>query len=169
MEPSAISLKTSSVVSGSAFNFGPTSTALGISPSLYSDKDAYPNFLEEFRSAPNYYMAAAAHHRSNPETSSEKQTRTAHQSSNPQTTPGYPFLGASPQARSTYSIGGPFIPNAAQAAQLMDTSAPLYQHYLQAGVLNQGLLGPPGAYPPGYHPALSIRQPYDSMTRPTWL
>lgn len=168
IEPSAISLKTSSVVPGSAFNFGPTPSTLGIGSSLYSDKDAYPNFLEEFRSTPNYYMAAAAaaHHRSTPETS-DKQSRAAHQSSNAQTAPGYPFLGAPPQARPPYPIGGPFIPNA--QAQLMDTSSPLYQHYLQAGVLNQGLLGPPGAYPPGYHPALSIRQPYDSMTRPPWL
>ncbi|KAJ8978279.1 hypothetical protein NQ317_009619 [Molorchus minor] len=167
LEPSAISLKTSSVVPGSAFNFGPAPTALGIGSGLYGDKDAYPNFLEDFRSAPNYYMAAAAaaHHRSTPETN-EKQTRAAHQNSNPQTTPGYPFLGG-PQARPTYPIAGPFIPNA--QAQLMDTSSPLYQHYLQAGVLNQGLLGPPGAYPPGYHPALSMRQPYDSMTRPSWL
>lgn len=154
---------------GSAFNFGPTPTSLGINPSLYSDKDAYPNFLDEFRSAPNYYMAAAAHHRSKTESSSEKQTRSAHQSSNPQAAPGYSFLGSTPPTRPTYPIGGPFITNAAQAAQLMDTSSPLYQHYLQAGVLNQGLLGPPGAYPPGYHPALSIRQPYDAMTRPPWL
>ncbi|KAJ8924783.1 hypothetical protein NQ315_000936 [Exocentrus adspersus] len=167
VEPSAISLKTSSVVPGSAFNFGPTPTGLGLSSTLYGDKDAYPNFLEDFRSAPNYYMAAAAaaHHRSTPETN-EKQSRAAHQSSNPQGTPGYPFLGA-PQARPGYPIGGPFIPNA--QAQLMETSSPLYQHYLQAGVLNQGLLGPPTAYPPGYHPALSMRQPYDSMTRPPWL
>ncbi|XP_056642020.1 uncharacterized protein LOC130448611 [Diorhabda sublineata] len=164
LEPSAISLKTSSVVPGSAFNFGPTPTGLGIGSGLYADKDAYPNFLEEFRSAPNYYMAAAAaaHHRSTPE-NADKQTRPAHQNSNPQS---YPFLGA-PQARSTYPIAGPFLPNA--QAQLMDTSSPLYQHYLQAGVLNQGLLPPPGAYPPGYHPALSMRQPYDSMNRPPWL
>lgn len=163
LEPSAISLKTSSVVPGSAFNFGPTPAGLGISPGLYADKDGYPNFLDEFRSAPNYYMAAAAaaHHRSAPE-NSDKQTRPAHQNSNTQS---YPFLGA-PQ-RTSYPIASPFIPNA--QAQLMDTSSPLYQHYLQAGVLNQGLLPPPGAYPPGYHPALSMRQPYDSMNRPPWL
>lgn len=167
IEPSAISLKTSSVVPGSAFNFGPTPTGLALGTGLYGDKDAYPNFLEDFRSAPNYYMAAAAaaHHRSTPETN-EKQSRAVHQNANPQAASGYSFLGA-PQARPGYPIAGPFIPNA--QAQLMDTSSPLYQHYLQAGVLNQGLLGPPGAYPPGYHPALSMRQPYDSMTRPPWL
>nr|XP_023016568.1 serine/arginine repetitive matrix protein 2-like isoform X2 [Leptinotarsa decemlineata] len=168
IEPSAISLKTSSVVPGSAFNFGPTPSGLGIGPGLYSDKDAYPNFLDEYRSAPNYYMAAAAaaHHRATPE-ASEKQTRPAHQSSNPQSTAAYPFLGAPQAARSSYPIGAPFIPNA--QSQLMDTASPLYQHYLQAGVLNQSLLGPPGAYPPGYHAALSMRQPYDSMTRPPWI
>ncbi|XP_072385619.1 uncharacterized protein dikar [Diabrotica undecimpunctata] len=163
LEPSAISLKTSSVVPGSAFNFGPTPAGLGIGSGLYADKDAYSNFLDEFRSTPNYYIAAAAaaHHRT-PE-NAEKQTRPAHQNSNPQT---YPFLGA-PHARSTYPIAGPFIPNA--QAQLMDTSSPLYQHYLQAGVLNQSLLQHPGSYPPGYHSALSMRQPYDSMNRPPWL
>ncbi|KAG5892917.1 hypothetical protein JTB14_006232 [Gonioctena quinquepunctata] len=177
IEPSAISLKTSSVVPGSAFNFGPTPTGLGLGTGLYAaaDKDAYPNFLDEFRSAaPNYYMAAAAaaaHHRATPETGVDKQTRPAHQSSNPQSAAAaaaaYPFLGAPQATRSSYPIGSPFMPNA--QAQLMDTTSPLYQHYLQAGVLNQGLLGPPGAYPPGYHPALSMRQPYESMTRPPWL
>ncbi|CAH1366906.1 unnamed protein product, partial [Tenebrio molitor] len=51
MEPSAISLKTASVVPGSAFNFGPSPSAL------------------DFRAAPNYYIAAAtaAHHRSTPD------------------------------------------------------------------------------------------------------
>nr|CAH7757125.1 unnamed protein product [Callosobruchus chinensis] len=184
----AIALKTSSVVPGSAFNFGPTTAGLA---SLYAaaDKDAYPNFLEEFRAAaPNYYMAAAqaARHRSTPDkvavTDKQQQSRTAvaaHQSSTgqPSATAAatYPaFLGATPahhqSTRSAYppTIGAPFISNA-QAAQLMDTSSPLYQQYIQAGLLNQGLLGPPGAYPPGYHPALSLRQPYDSMTRPSWL
>ncbi|VEN56376.1 unnamed protein product [Callosobruchus maculatus] len=183
----AIALKTSSVVPGSAFNFGPTTAGLA---GLYAaaDKDAYPNFLEEFRAAaPNYYMAAAqaARHRSTPDkvaTDKQQQSRTAvaaHQSSTGQPSASaaatYPaFLGATPahhqSTRSAYppTIGAPFISNA-QAAQLMDTSSPLYQQYIQAGLLNQGLLGPPGAYPPGYHPALSLRQPYDSMTRPSWL
>lgn len=180
MEPSAISLKTASVVPGSAFNFGSSTTGLSLPPGLYGDKDAYPNFLEDFRSTPsNYYMAAAAaaHHRSTPE-NPEKTTSgrvPAHQSSNPSSVSGsspaaYPFIGA-PQARPpSYplpGVPGPFMPP--HQAPLMDTSSPQYLQYLQAGVLHQGLL-PPGAYAaPGYHPALSIRQQYDSMTRPPWL
>lgn len=163
MEPGAISLKTASVVPGSAFNFGPASAGLGLSAGLYGDKDGYPNFLEDFRAAPNYYMAAAAaaHHRSVPD-ASEKSVRTAHQSSTPQGS-GYSFLGA-PQPRPPgYSLGTPFMP--AHQPQLMDTSSPLYQQYM----LHQGLLGASSAYSPGYHPALSMRQPYESMTRPSWL
>lgn len=163
IEPGAISLKTASVVPGSAFNFGPTPPGLGLTSGLYGDKEGYPNFLEDFRSAPNYYMAAAAaaHHRSTPE-GSEKTVRAAHQSSTPQPA-GYPFLGA-PQARPpSYPLPGAFMPP--HQAQLMDPSSPLYQQYM----LHQGLLGPPGPYPPGYHPALSMRQPYESMTRPSWL
>ncbi|XP_060534747.1 uncharacterized protein LOC132707092 [Cylas formicarius] len=168
LEPSAISLKTSSVVPGSAFNFGPTASgALGLGSGLYGDKDAYSNFLEDFRTAPNYYMAAAAaaHHRPPTDPAGN-----AGKSNQPTVTQSYPaFLNAAHQSRtSAYPLGGAFIPPAAQA-QLMDTSSQLYQHYLQAGVLNQSLLGPPGPYPPGYHPALSMRQPYDSMTRPSWL
>lgn len=164
MEPSAISLKTASVVPGSAFNFGPSPSALGLGSGLYGDKDSYPNFLDEYRAAPNYYIAAA-HHRSTPE-SADKQTRVAaHQSSSRQT-PTYPFIGARQATPSTYPLGSHFIPSA--QAPLMDASSPLYQHYLQAGVLNQGILGPPAPYPPGYHHALSMRQPYDSMTRP-WI
>ncbi|KAK5642951.1 hypothetical protein RI129_009118 [Pyrocoelia pectoralis] len=165
MEPSAISLKTASVVPGSAFNFGPAPTGLGLSSGLYGDKDTYPNFLEDYRAAPNYYMAAAAaaaHHRSTSETA-DKQVRTAHQTGAP-AAGSYPFIGAPQPRPPSYSFMAPH-----QASPLMDASSPLYQQYLQAGVLHQGLLGPPGAYPPGYHPALSMRQPFDSMTRPSWL
>ncbi|KRT81204.1 hypothetical protein AMK59_5892, partial [Oryctes borbonicus] len=170
LEPSAISLKTTSVVPGSAFNFGPGPTGLGLSTGLYGDKDAYPNFLEDYRSTPNYYMTAAtaAHHRSTSETA-EKPVRTAHQSTTNQAPPAYPFLSAPQPRPPSYPLGGAFMPPPHQAS-LMDPNSPLYQQYLQAGVLHQGLLGPPGAYPAGYHhPALSMRQPYDSMTRPSWL
>lgn len=166
MDPTAISLKTASVVPGSAFNFGPTPPGIGLGTGLYGDKDSYSNFLEDFRSAPNYYMAAAAaaHHRSTPE-STEKQARVAHQPT-PAQPPNYPFIG-NPQVRPpSYPLGSPFMP--AHQAPLMDPNSPLYQQYLQAGVLHQGLLAP-GTYPPGYHAALSMRQPYDSMTRPSWL
>ncbi|KAF5282395.1 hypothetical protein FQA39_LY17592 [Lamprigera yunnana] len=165
MEPSAISLKTASVVPGSAFNFGPTPTGLGLSSGLYGEKDAYSNFLEDYRATPNYYMAAAAaaaHHRS-ADAGGEKQVRSTHQAT-PSAASGYPFISAPQPRPPSYSFMSPH-----QAPPLMDASSPLYQQYLQAGVLHQGLLGPPGAYPPGYHPALSMRQPFDSMTRPSWL
>ncbi|XP_017780835.1 PREDICTED: uncharacterized protein LOC108565750 isoform X2 [Nicrophorus vespilloides] len=161
MEPSAISLKTASVP-GSAFNFGPTAPGLGLGTGL---SDAYPNYLEDFRSAPQLLYA---HHRTTPtEGGSEKpaaNVRTAHQSTNPQPpAPGYTFLGT-PQSRPGYPpLGGHFMPPPPHhQGTLMDASSPLYQQYLQAGVLHQGLLAP-GAYPPpGY---LSIRQPYDPMSR----
>ncbi|XP_018327226.1 uncharacterized protein LOC108738343 [Agrilus planipennis] len=169
VDPSAISLKASSVVPGSAFNFGPAAAAassLGLSSGLYGEKDAYSNFLEEYRTTPNYYMAAAAaaHHRSTPE-AVEKQARTAHQQPvTAASTPSYPFIGAPQPRPPSYPFMTPH-----QASTLMDPSSPLYQQYLQAGVLHQGLLGAHGAYPAGYHPALGMRQPFDSMTRPPWL
>ncbi|VEN56377.1 unnamed protein product, partial [Callosobruchus maculatus] len=85
----AIALKTSSVVPGSAFNFGPTTAGLA---GLYAaaDKDAYPNFLEDSTGQPSASAAAT-----------------------------YPaFLGATPahhqSTRSAYppTIGAPFISNA---------------------------------------------------------
>nr|CAI5862234.1 unnamed protein product [Callosobruchus analis] len=87
--PEAIALKTSSVVPGSAFNFGPTTAGLA---GLYAtaDKDAYPNFLEDSTGQPSASAAAS-----------------------------YPaFLGATPahhqSTRSAYppTIGAPFISNA---------------------------------------------------------
>ena len=166
-EPSAISLKTvqSSVVPGSAFNFGPAPSGLG----LYGDA---AGFLEEYRNAPASYFIPPV-----TEPGRDKQTP------GPAPSP-FPFL-SHPQARP------PSYPQLAQAfinhqPSLMDASgaaSPLYQQYLQrhqeellrhsaAGapmVLHQGLLGPPTGYPSGYHPALGIRQPYDALNRPSWL
>lgn len=173
-EPSAISLKTASVVPGSAFNFGPAPTGLGLSNSLYSEKDAYSGFLEDFRSQPSSYysmVAAAAHHRSTPDSSNEKAPHTSGSGNT------FPFLGH-PQAHTSSYPTLPQFVNPHQAG-LMDpatASSPLYQQYIQrlqeeqlrhSGVLHQGLLGPSSGYPPGYHPALGIpRQSYD---RPSWL
>lgn len=173
-EPPAISLKTASVVPGSAFNFGPAPTSLALTNSLYSEKEAYGGFLEDFRSQPSSYysMVAAATHRSTPDPAGEK-TSNPSGSSN-----AFPFL-SHPQSRtSTY----PTLPQFVNSHQppLMDpaaASSPLYQQYIQrlqeeqlrhSGVLHQGLLGPSSGYASGYHhPALGIpRQPYD---RPSWL
>lgn len=153
----AISLKTASVVPGSAFNFGST-TGLGLPTWNPMEKDGYSGFLDEYRS-PNYFLTQ----RSTSE-SSDKPVRQAHQQTTAPTS--FPFLGH-PQPRAPGYIS-PFM-NPHQPP-LMDPNSPLYQQYLHsAGVLHQGLLSPPTGYPPGYHPSLGMRQPYDSMTRPSWL
>ncbi|XP_076272588.1 CECR2 histone acetyl-lysine reader dikar isoform X2 [Rhynchophorus ferrugineus] len=166
LEPGAISLKTSSVVPGSAFNFGPgASGPLALGTGVYADKDAYSNFLDDYRAAPNFFMGAAAvHHRSTPENPT-----TGKNGQGANSAPNYPsFLNPAHQGRPpAYSLGSPFIAPSAQA-QLMDGGSQLYQHYIQAG-LNQGLLGPAGHYPSGYHPALTMRQPFDSISRPSWM
>ncbi|CAH1123104.1 unnamed protein product [Ceutorhynchus assimilis] len=141
-------LKNTSGVPGSAFNFG--SGPLGMPP------DSYPNLLEDFRGTSNYFMGGA----------NGKPGQSTAQSYHPP-----PFLNpaAAHQGRGAAypPLGGPFMDSA---------GTQLYQHYLQAGVLNQGLLGAAaaaaGGYaPPSYHAAaaLAMRQPYDSMSRPSWL
>lgn len=168
-EPSAISLKTvqSSVVPGSAFNFGPATSGLG----LYGDA---AGFLDEYRSPPtSYYIPTGT------DPGRDKQTPA------PPAPPPFPFLGH-PQQRPppAYPQLAPAFINHQPA--LMDASgapSPLYQQYLQRHqeellrhsaantpmVLHQGLLAPTSGYPPGYHPALSIRQPFDALNRPSWL
>lgn len=158
-EPSPIALKTSSIVPGSAFNFGPAPAGLG----LYADKDSYTSYLDDYRTAPTgYYMTA-------PDSTRDKMPQSSSAAS--------PFTFLShPQPRP------PTYPPLAQAfinhqPGLVDATGgpPLYQQYellRHSGspiVLHQGLLGPPAAFPAGYHPALGIRQPYDSMNRPSWL
>lgn len=162
-EGSSMSLKTANVVPGSAFNFGPTGTSLGL-PSWSvapGDKEAYQGFLDEYRPPPSYFLA-----RSTSENASKETVRQAHQQ-NAAPAPSFPFIGH-PQPRAPgYSLGNPFM-NPHQAS-LMDPNSPLYQQYLHsAGVLHQGLLGSTTGYPPGYHPALSMRQPFEPMNRP-WL
>ncbi|XP_021938977.1 mucin-17 isoform X2 [Zootermopsis nevadensis] len=167
-EPSAIALKTvqTSVVPGSAFNFGPAASGLG----LYGDG---ASFLDEYRSPPTgYYIPPGT------EPGRDKQTPVP-----PAPTP-FPFLGHPQPRPPTYPQLAPAFINHQPA--LMDASGattPLYQQYLQRHqeellrhsaasapmVLHQGLLAPPSGYPPGYHPALGIRQPYDSLNRPSWL
>nr|CAD7569818.1 unnamed protein product [Timema californicum] len=148
-DASPIALKTASIVPGSAFNFGPSPSALG----LYGDKDGYSGFLEEYRTPTSGYFVGTDPNRD--------------KTSAP--TSPFPFL-SHPQPRPpTY----PFM-NHPQSA-LVDSAS--YQQYLQrhqeellrhSGVLHQGLLPPGTGYPPGYHPPI-MRQPYDSLNRPSWL
>lgn len=168
-EPSAIALKTvqTSVVPGSAFNFGPATSGLG----LYGDA---AGFLDEYRSPPTgYYIPPGT------DSGRDKQT-----SAPPAPTP-FPFLGhPQPRPPPGYPQLAPAFLNHQPA--LMDASGattPLYQQYLQRHqeellrhsaasapmVLHQGLLASTSGYPPGYHPALGIRQPYDALNRPSWL
>lgn len=158
-DTNAISLKTANaaaaMVPGSAFNFGPTGSALGI----YGENTPY---LDEYRGTGNSYFLAQAH-RSTPDTPGDKNANAA-------PPPSYHQFLPSPAARPTYPFMNPTL----------EANSPLYQQYLRQEeyrqahmMLNQGLLGhsAPHAYQPGYHPALGMHKPYDamnSMNRPPW-
>lgn len=149
-EASAISLKTASVVPGSAFNFGPGPAGLG----LYENS----SYLEDYRGTPNPYYAPALGHRSTPDPSSietQKNPPPAHppQASSPyhqylthQSRPTYPFMNHHPSL------------DIHQWQQSQELSRQM--------MMNQGLLGNSGSsttYPSGYHPAMGMH------TRPHWM
>ncbi|XP_055688249.1 uncharacterized protein LOC129792878 isoform X2 [Lutzomyia longipalpis] len=159
-DSSAISLKSASMVPGSAFNFGPTPTGLGLP---YGPENP-PGYLEDFRNNPNpYYLPPG--HRNNPDAAAVAEKSGGNV---PVSAPSYHQFLSHPTTRPSY----PFM-NSPQ----LDTTSPLYQQYLQRAtesefraqmMLNQGLLGPPGA--PGaysqssYHHALGMhKSPYDAM------
>lgn len=148
-EQAAIALKSSNILPGSAFNYGPSALSSG----LYGDSS---RILEEMRSSSsNQYMAAnymaaaaAAAHQS------DKGAKPAHQA-NP-----FQFLSHHPQARPAYPLMG------------MDPSSALYQQYLhrhQEELLRHSTSQMMGIFPPGYPGSLGVRQPYDSISRPSWL
>ncbi|XP_063392585.1 uncharacterized protein LOC134678073 isoform X1 [Cydia fagiglandana] len=155
------SVKTS-MVPGSAFNFG-TTPSMALGGSLYGDGTGFS--IEEFRNSTNQlmaanYMAAVAHQqRNNVEASAEKLVKPAHQNST-HNSGSFPFIGHG-QVRSGYGFVG------------ADSSAPLYQQYFQRHqeeLLRQsGVSQIMGLYPPGYPAALGVRQPYDAINRPSWL
>lgn len=161
-EPTAISLKTTSVVPGSAFNFGPRPGCLGI----YSDKDAYAGYLEDYRTAStNYYITA----------SESGRDKIVQNSPAPAANPFQVFTHSQPRQPAYSPLAQAFINH--QPALVDPSGAPgsiyqpyeLLRHSSSPIVLHQGLLPPPSSFPPGYHPALSIRQPFDSVNRPSWL
>lgn len=155
------SVKTS-MVPGSAFNFG-TTPSMALGGSLYGDGTGFS--IEEFRNSTNQlmaanYMAAVAHQqRNNAEASADKLVKPAHQNST-HNSGSFPFIGHG-QVRSGYGFVG------------ADSSAPLYQQYFQRHqeeLLRQsGVSQIMGLYPPGYPAALGVRQPYDTINRPSWL
>lgn len=158
--PSALEsnpIKATTIVPGSAFNFGSSAPGLGLGSGIYGEKDGF-NILEDFRPpGSSYYMTPpTSHHRS-----TDPSDKPAGATTN------YPFIGSAPPRPPAYTIGGPLMPP--HQTPFMDASTPIYQQYFQAGVMHQGLLGSTTSYPPGYHTALSMRQTYDSMTRPHWL
>ncbi|XP_037049291.1 uncharacterized protein LOC119083644 isoform X3 [Bradysia coprophila] len=136
----SLALKTAAanMVPGSAFNFGPTPTGLG----LYGEQTGY---LDEFRGTGNpYYLPGPPHpsaHRSTGETPADKLVQPPTPSST------YHQFLSHPSSRTTY----PFM-----NAQL-DPNSQIYQQYFQRQeefrtarlMLNQGLLshGAPAAYP----------------------
>lgn len=138
----SLALKTAAanMVPGSAFNFGPTPTGLG----LYGEQAGY---LDEFRGTGNPYYLPGPHppaHRSTTETPNDKLVQPPTPSST------YHQFLSHPSSRTTY----PFM-----NAQL-DPNSQIYQQYFQRQeefrtarlMLNQGLLShghgaPPAAYP----------------------
>ncbi|XP_053689703.1 protein split ends isoform X2 [Sabethes cyaneus] len=190
-EPSVISLKTANIVPGSAFNFGPGPTGLGLPTSLYGENSPY---LDEFRANPNPYPYLASSHPRGPTGSSSSSGGPAadgsdkvanasaastsaavavaavaaaavHQPPPPAASPYHQFLSHPSSRPSPY--------------QFMNQLDPLHHPYMRQEefraqmMLNQSLgLGAPGAHgpPPGaygqpaaYHPALGIHKPYDAM------
>ncbi|XP_059055199.1 uncharacterized protein LOC131849204 isoform X2 [Achroia grisella] len=153
------SVKTS-MMPGSAFNFS-TSTNMALGSGLYADNSGFS--IEDFRNsnlmAATNYMAAVAHQqRNNTDANNEKLVKPAHQNTS-HTTSSFPFISHS-QVRAGYPYVG------------ADPSSPLYQQYLQRH--QEELLRQSGAqimslYPPGYPASISVRQPYDTINRPSWL
>lgn len=147
-EQAAIALKSSNILPGSAFNYGPSALSSG----LYGDSS---RILEEMRTsssnqymAANYMAAAAAAHQN------DKGAKPAHQA-NP-----FQFLGHHPQTRPAYPL------------MSMDPASALYQDYLhrhQEELLRHSTSQMMGIFPPGYPGSLGVRQPYDSISRPSWL
>ncbi|KAL0852066.1 hypothetical protein ABMA28_000317 [Loxostege sticticalis] len=156
------SVKTS-IIPGSAFNFG-TTTNMALGGGLYGDNTGFS--IEDFRNstanqlmAANYMAAAVAHQqRNNAESNAEKLVKPAHQNSS-HSTGSFPFIGHS-QVRAGYPFVG------------AEPSSPLYQQYLQRHqeeILRQTGAQIMGLYPAGYPAGLGVRQPYDSINRPSWL
>lgn len=116
----AIALKSTSVVPGSAFNFGP--------PPL---KDSYASYLEDIRSSA-YYVPHPE-----PSGGTKSSSPGPHAPASP-----FPFLGHTSQRGPTYPH--PFM-NASYQQYLQRHPEEL----LRPMVLHQGLL-PPTGYPPGY-------------------
>lgn len=176
-ESPAISLKTSSsIVPGSAFNFGPTSTAgLGLGTGIYGENTAY---LEDYRNAANPYAYLPQTHRNPSDPNNDPSVSASAAASSAASLPVPP----SPAPTSTYHHQ--FLPHPSSRGTYPFMNAPLepnsqfYQQYLRNEeyrqarmMLNQGILGhsTPSAYPqPGYHPALGMHKPYDAMNRPPW-
>lgn len=155
----SLALKTAAanMVPGSAFNFGPTPTGLG----LYGEQTGY---LDEFRGTGNpYYLPGPPHptaHRTTTETTNDKLVQPPTPSST------YHQFLSHPSSRTTY----PFM-----NAQL-DPNSQIYQQYFQRQeefrtarlMLNQGLLShghgaPTAAYPQsGY---LGMHKSFDAMNQ----
>ncbi|CAH2244433.1 jg24393, partial [Pararge aegeria aegeria] len=154
------SVKTS-MIPTSPFNFSSSANmALG---GMYADNGSFT--IEDFRNstnqlmAANYMAAAVAHQQRSNEAAAEKLAKPAHQSSNHQSTSSFPFIGHS-QVRAGYPFVG------------AEPSSPLYQQYLQRyqeELQRQTGAQIMGLYPSAYSTPLGVRQPYDSINRPSWL
>lgn len=170
-ESTAISLKTSSsIVPGSAFNFGPSTTGLGLGPGIYGENTSY---LEDFRNSANPYYLPPTHRNPN-------DPNVDPSASNAAAAPAGSLQPPPPSAASPYHHQ--FIPHPSSRGTYpfmntpLDTNPQFYQQYFREEyrqarmMLNQGILGhssTPSPYPqPAYHPPIGMPKPYDAMNRP---
>ncbi|XP_023951582.1 uncharacterized protein LOC112055624 isoform X2 [Bicyclus anynana] len=108
--------------------------------------------------AANYVVAAVARQHRNNE-AAEKMAKTHQNPASHQSTSSFPFIGHS-QVRASYPFVG------------VEPSSPLYQQYLQRyqeELQRQTGAQIMGLYPSAYSSPLGVRQPYDSINRPSWL
>ncbi|XP_055385660.1 protein split ends isoform X2 [Condylostylus longicornis] len=186
-DPSALSLKTAaaaaSMVSGSAFNFGPSPTGLPLPSGLYGDNSTY---LEEFRNANPYYIPPTHHRVPQDSTNNPNQTsvseKTQSSTINNNTTPSVAPAAPSPYHQFLTAAAHPATQRGSYPfmnSPQLDPNSPLYTQYLRPDEfrarmmqnLSQSLL-PPGAtagYPQaGYRPTLGMPKPYDMNNRQPW-
>lgn len=159
-ESTAISLKTSSsIVPGSAFNFGPTTSGLGLGTGMYGDSTPYP---------PNPYYLPQTHHADQTnDVSCQRPPDPIHLKKHPDIATASAAALPPPPA-STYHQFLPHPPSRSTYPPFMnpplDTNAQFYQQYEEYRQARFMLNHMPGYAQSSYHSALGMQ----AINRPPW-